>query len=288
MTILGHPITELFLYFILYSFLGWLMETCYCSILQHRLVPRGFLYGPICPIYGTGVLLMILFFTPLKGNLPLFYVVAVVVMSTWEYFVGWLLEVTTHMKYWDYSHFRFNLKGRVCLWVALVWGVLSYVVIFWIHPPIERLYWLIPHWLVNALCAVLLTILLVDTVLTVRHLALMSKLVAGVTAAGQELQLQFALGKAELSNLLETHSAQLKEKYGEQVAALQESYRQQIAKLERQSRRFRKRYANMKTVGRYVVRPEDIKAAAEAARREFLRRKDTLKLKKAQRRSAGK
>ena len=145
MTILGHSIQELFLYFLFYSFLGWLMETCYCSLHERRLVPRGFLYGPICPIYGCGVLLMILFFTPLKGNLLLFYVVAVIVMTSWEYFVAWLLEVTTHVKYWDYSNSRFNLKGRVCLWVALVWGVLSYVVIFWIHPAVERLYLRIPR-----------------------------------------------------------------------------------------------------------------------------------------------
>ena len=100
MTILGYPILDLFLYFVFYSFLGWVMETCYCSICERRLVPRGFLYGPICPIYGIGVLLMILFFTPLKKNLVLFYVVAVAVMSSWEYFVAWLLETTTHVKYW--------------------------------------------------------------------------------------------------------------------------------------------------------------------------------------------
>ena len=54
MTILGYAVTDLFLYFIFYSFLGWVMETCYCSICERRLVPRGFLYGPICPIYGAG------------------------------------------------------------------------------------------------------------------------------------------------------------------------------------------------------------------------------------------
>ena len=286
MTFLGYPVTELFLFFILYSFLGWLMETCYCSILQRRLVPRGFLYGPICPIYGIGVLIMILFFTPLKENLLLFYVVAVVVMSAWEYFVGWLLEVTTHVKYWDYSQYRFNLKGRICLWVALVWGVLSYLVIFWIHPPIQRLYERIPPWLVTALCWVLLVILLVDTVLTVRHLALMSRLISGVTAAAQELQVQFALGKAEWNDLLQTHSAQLRERYGEQVAALQESYRQQIAKLERQSRRFRNRYAHMRAVGRYRVRSEDIRAAADLAR-EMLALRKAGRRKKSRRRNAG-
>ena len=273
MTILGHPVTELFLYFMLYSFLGWLLETCYCSILQRRLVPRGFLYGPVCPIYGAGVLLMILFFTPLKGNLPVFYLVAVVVMSSWEYFVGWLLEATTHVKYWDYSNYRFNLKGRICLWVALVWGVLSYLVIFWIQPPIQQLYASIPPWLVSALCAVLLAVLLVDTVLTIRHLALISRLVAGVTAVGQQLQLQFALGKAELGDLLEARSAQLAEKYGQQAAALRDSYRQQMMRLERQSRRFRHRYANMKASARYVVRSEDIRAAAQLAKEELERKR---------------
>ena len=111
-SLMGFPLSNLFLYFILYSFLGWVMETCYCSIVERRLVARGFLYGPICPIYGGGVTLMILFFTPLKQNLALFYVVAVVVMTSWEYFVAWVLEVTTHVKYWDYSNFRLNLKGR--------------------------------------------------------------------------------------------------------------------------------------------------------------------------------
>ena len=158
MTILGYPIQALFLYFIFYSFLGWLMETCYCSILEHRLVDRGFLYGPICPIYGAGVLLMVLFFTPLKHNLFVFYLTAVVVMTSWEYFVAWLLETTTHVRYWDYSRFRFNIKGRVCLWVALVWGALSYVVIFWIHPAVDGIYQTIPGWLVNTLCVVLLVI----------------------------------------------------------------------------------------------------------------------------------
>lgn len=266
MTILGYPITELFVYFFFYSFLGWLMETCYCSICERRLVPRGFLYGPICPIYGLGVLLMILFFTPLKSSLPLFYVVAVIVMSSWEYFVAWLLETTTHVKYWDYSNFHFNIKGRICLWVALVWGVLSYIVIFWIHPPIERLYDRIPPLLVYALCGVLLVVLIVDATLTIRHLALISKLVVGVTAAGEELQLQLSLGKAELEDKLEEQSVVLRQRYSEQVA-----------QLERYSRRFRSHYSNMKASARYPVRSEDIRAAAELAKEELLKRKEAAK-----------
>lgn len=266
MILFGYPITELFLYFMLYSFLGWAMETCYCSICERRLVPRGFLYGPICPIYGLGVVLMILFFTPLKSSLVLFYVVAVVVMSTWEYFVAWVLETTTHVKYWDYSNFRFNIKGRICLWVALVWGVLSYLVIFYIHPPVEELYQKIPSQLIYPLCGVLLVVLIVDASFTIRHLALMSKLVVAVASAGQELQLQLSLGKAELED-----------KLGEQSAALRQRYNEQVAQLERYSRRFRSTYSAMKSIGRYKVRSEDIRAAAELAKDELMRRKEAAK-----------
>ena len=263
---MGFPLPNLFLFFILYSFLGWVMETCYCSIMEHRLVARGFLYGPICPIYGGGVVLMVLFFTPLKQNLALFYVVAVVVMTSWEYLVGWVLELTTHVKYWDYSQYRFNIKGRVCLWVALTWGVLSYIVIFLIHPPVQSLVESLPVWLEFMLCGAFLALLSVDAVLTIRHLALVSRLVVGVTQLGQELQLQAALGKAELSDRLEDSAAALRQRYSDQVA-----------QLEKYSRRFRHIYGTLKVSQKYSVSHEDILAAAALAKEELLRYKDALK-----------
>ena len=253
---------KVFLWFLLYSFVGWLWETVLNIVMKKRFVDRGILNGPICPIYGTGVLLMILFFTPLKQNLVLFYVVAVAVMSSWEYFVAWLLETTTHIKYWDYSHFRFNLKGRICLWVALVWGVLSYVVIFFIHPPVEARFQTIPPWLKYSLGGTLLSVLVLDAVFTIRHLALVSKLVVGVTSLGEELQLQLSLGKAELTDMLEDKSA-----------ALRQRYSAEIAQLERYSRRFRSRYSKLSVNRRYTVRHEDILAAAQLAREELLRKK---------------
>ena len=275
MTILGYPWYELFLYFFLYSFLGWLMETCYCSIREKKLVARGFLYGPICPIYGCGVLLMVLFFTPLKGNLLLFYVTAVVVMTTWEYFVGWFLETTTHVKYWDYSNSRFNLKSRVCLWVALVWGALSYVIIFWVHPVAERLLHLIPLWLAYTLCGALGAFLLTDMVLTIRQLALVSKLVVGVTKAGEALQLQLSLGRAELSDKLD-----------EQADAMKERYREQLARLEKYSRRFRKHYSKMTVSSRYHVSADDLRAAAALAKEELLKKKEALRAARQQKKKS--
>jgi len=266
MTIMGFPLPHLFLYFILYSFMGWVMETCYCSILERRLVPRGFLYGPICPIYGGGVTLMILFFTPLKKNLVLFYTVAVVVMTSWEYFVGWLLEVTTHVKYWDYSQYRFNLKGRVCLWVALTWGVLSYIVIFFIHPPIQSRVAELPVWLEFMLCGAFLALLAVDATATIRNLVLVAMHVESVTQLAQELQLQAALGKAELGDRLE-----------DSVAVLRARYSEQVAQLEQVSRHFRNAYSTMRAERGYSVSHDDILAAAALAKEKLLRRKDMLK-----------
>lgn len=266
MILLGYPLHELFLYFILYSFMGWLMETCYCSLLEKKFVARGFLYGPICPIYGCGVVLMILLFTPLKQNIILFYITAVIVMTSWEYFVGWFLETTTHVKYWDYSSSKFNIKGRVCLWVALVWGALSYLIIFWVHPPIERLYEKFPLWLDYTLCGVLGTALLADLILTIRQLALVSKLVVSLAAINEELQLQLSLGKAELSDKLD-----------ERADALRERRREQMARLEKYTRRFRKHYARMSVNSRYRVTMEDLRAAGALAKEELLRKKAELK-----------
>ncbi len=200
--LLGYPLSTLFLYFCFYSCAGWCMETVYCSILEKRFVPRGFLHGPLCPIYGVGVLLMILFFAPLKGNLALFYIVSTVVMSAWEYFVGWFLEVTTHIKYWDYSMYRFNLKGRICLWVCLVWGLLSYVCIFWIHPPVAALFAQVSLLTRQIVAIVLAVAVLADAIATVRELALMTKVLNTLEKLSGELQLQVSLGKLELSDRL--------------------------------------------------------------------------------------
>jgi uncharacterized membrane protein len=192
----------------------------------------------------------------------LFYVTAVVVMTGWEYFVGWLLETTTHVKYWDYSNYKFNLHGRVCLWVALVWGVLSYIIIFLVHPPIEALYEKLPLWLVYALCAILGALLLADSILTIRQLALVSRLVVSVNTAREEMQVQMSLGKAELSDKLD-----------ERADAVRDKYQEQIARLEKQSRRFRKHYAHMSISSRYGVTMDDLRAAGALAKEELQRRK---------------
>lgn len=285
---LGYPISTLFLYFIFYSFCGWVWETCYCSLKERHYVPRGFLYGPICPIYGVGVLLMILFFAPLQENLLVFYFVAVSVMTVWEYLVGWFLETTTHIKYWDYSHIPFNIKGRVCLPASLLWGVLSYVAVFLIHPPVARMLGSLASWLHYTLCGAFFTLLLVDAVTTIRKLALVTKALDRLQTAGDELRLQLALAKADLSDNLEEAGDQLRSRLeaardslppaaAERLERLADNYNELLKLAERQSRCFRKRYAHM-TSRRYML--EDVRAYGRRWRTSLLDAKARKKMEK--------
>ena len=207
----GVPISLAFLYFIIYSVLGWCMETIYCSVAERRLVPRGFLYGPLCPIYGVGVLMMICWFQPLMGNPVLFYVVATVCMSTWEYMVGWFLETTTHMKYWDYSQYRFNLHGRICLWVCLVWGILSFLVLYFIHPKVAEQVAklpLIPRYVLDGF---FLGVLVADTIATVYQLVRASQMLEQLKRTGMELRAQARQSYSEMGGKLEAFAGRLED-----------------------------------------------------------------------------
>lgn len=244
----GQPLHLLFLYFILYSFLGWCMETAYCSIKSKNLVPRGFLLGPVCPIYGVGVLMMICWFAPFMGSPLLFYLVATVCMSAWEYLVGWLLETTTHMKYWDYSANRFNLHGRICLSVSLTWGILAYVILYWVHPVTETLILKIPLQARYLLAAALAAVLLADIITTIRKLALSVRLLGRLEKA----RVQLALGRAELEDALQgvredlsARRAATETRRREQVAHLQRGYDELLARTERSARRFLNRYSKL-------------------------------------------
>ncbi len=189
-TLLGYPLPLLFLYFIWYSFLGWVMETTYCSFKKRHFVFRGFLKGPICPIYGFGVLMMVLWLGRFTHNVFLFYVIATVTMSAWEYLVGWLLEVTTHIKYWDYSNNRFNLKGRICLGTCLYWGTAAYAAIYWIHPATIRLLQHLTPFAQAILATILLAVTLADTICTIRRLALTSGFLRRAEQVRKELEHQ--------------------------------------------------------------------------------------------------
>ena len=131
-------------YFVIYSFIGWGLESIYKSILQKRIVNSGFLHGPFCPIYGYGAMIMYLSLRNLTNNLVILFSYGIVVLSLFEYIVGLFLEIVFKTKYWDYSQKRFNINGRVCLQNSIYWGILGVIFMTVIHPLIEEVYKTIP------------------------------------------------------------------------------------------------------------------------------------------------
>ena len=157
----------LVLIFTAYSFLGWLSESIYCSFPAKRFINRGFLTGPVCPVYGFGGLLVITLLTPFHSNLFLLFAAAVVLTSALEYATAVVLEKTFHAKYWDYSDKPLNLHGRVCLENSLMFGGMSVVAVLLIHPTLSAALERLPSALRIAAAVLLLCLYALDTALSV-------------------------------------------------------------------------------------------------------------------------
>ena len=130
---MGDELFKLLTYFIIYSFLGWVMESTFRSVLEKKIINTGFLIGPLCPIYGIGACIMFLFLDKFYDNVLILFLVSIVSLTLWEYIVGVLLEKVFNTKYWDYSNQKFNFQGRICLFNSLCWGVLGVIFIKYIQ-----------------------------------------------------------------------------------------------------------------------------------------------------------
>lgn len=170
-----HTILVQFVYFVLYSFLGWICETIYCSIDDKKFVNRGFLNGPFCPIYGTGALLVIDIFMKYKDDLVVLFILSVVITSIVEYITSYLLEKIFNLQLWDYSTYYFNLNGRVCLKNSLLFGVLSILAVEIIHPAVEGFLSRLPAWFLITFTGTLVIYFICDVFITVKALIQINK-----------------------------------------------------------------------------------------------------------------
>lgn len=163
-------LSRLFLLFIIYSVIGWISEAVYCSIQERRFVNRGFLHGPLCPVYGFGGLLVVTLLEPFSGSVFFVFIAALVLTSVLEYITAWLLETVFTTRWWDYSDMPFNLNGRVCLLNSVLFACMSLIGVQVIHPFLETVLSYLSD-SASAICAVLLAVLLmVDLVYTLRTL----------------------------------------------------------------------------------------------------------------------
>lgn len=126
------------MYFFIYAFLGWVIETLYAIYELGHFTKRGFLYGPICPIYGYGALILLIFLRKYKKNSLKLFFYSMIIFSALEYFVSFALEGAFHAHWWDYTNEFFNLNGRISVLFSFVWGIVAILFINHIHPFIKK------------------------------------------------------------------------------------------------------------------------------------------------------
>lgn len=168
-------IIEYIIYFFIYAFLGWIMEVIYALFIHGHFVNRGFLFGPICPIYGFGAIILIMTTKKLYKKPVLKFIIATVSFTVFEYLVSLILEMLFGLRWWDYSNDFLNIQGRVSLLYSIFWGVIGVIVLEKIHPFIQNKLQNITKGNTNKvehiICLSLIFILLIDvTFSTMRYL----------------------------------------------------------------------------------------------------------------------
>ncbi len=157
-------------FFFTYAFLGWCLEVSFSAVNEGKFVNRGFLNGPLCPIYGFGMLIVLYFLKPINNNILLLFVFSALLTTILEWITGFILEKIFSIKWWDYSEMPFNLNGYVCLKFSLMWGVACVFVIKLIHPIIYDLINLTPRFVGNALLFIFIIAIIIDALATVKTL----------------------------------------------------------------------------------------------------------------------
>ena len=162
----GFSLYHILAYFLIYSCMGWCLEVIYAAATTGQLVNRGFLNGPVCPIYGFGMIIVLFVLTPLQHSILLLYIGGVILPSALELVGGWALYKLYHTRWWDYSDFPFNIGGYICLEFCLLWGVGTLVVMRIVHPVVADLVALIPPFVGVILMCFLYAVYAVDVVAT--------------------------------------------------------------------------------------------------------------------------
>lgn len=238
-------IIKLIFYFFFYSFIGWFIESCYCSVRPKKWINRGFLRGPICPIYGTGALVLMLVILPFKKatdnlylNIFLTFTVGFVVCDIVEFLTSLIMEKLFHARWWDYSKKRFNIQGRICLTHTIYWGIGACLFSYFVQPFISDYFIdLINPASIKILVYIFLTVFAADLVDTVINTLGLRDLQTSLTKLNDEITSLAASFKSnvgtkvtkfsdEKKNDLEGKLNELKERYD----SLKEEYSKKAEK----------------------------------------------------------
>ncbi len=207
-------------FFFIYAFLGWCTEVVYAALVHGKFVNRGFLNGPVCPIYGFGVVIVLLILEPINQNFALLYLGSVLLTTALELVTGFVLDKLFSKHWWDYSKERFNFKGYISLKFSLIWGFACLIVVDIVHPVINEFVKLMPDKIGIVVLIVLTFAIVSDMVMTV----------VGISKTGRHLRLMQATAK-ELREISDSIGSGLSSK------TLHAAERHEEAKAERGQKR---------------------------------------------------
>lgn len=248
--------------FLIYAFLGWCAEVAFAAVHNGKFINRGFLNGPVCPIYGVGMLVVVTLLWGLRSNLILLFLGSAGLTTALEYATGWILEKFFHDKWWDYSDKPFNVKGYICLEFTILWGLAAAFIVGAVHPFVFMLIEKTPMMPGGILMAVFLALFAADLVITVTELAKLPKKMSAMLEAEKALK---AISDKIGENISETAIAakekgdELVEESKPRIEELKAEYEKKTAEYKRQfesrdfvHKRIFKAFPNLKS-GRYSV-----------------------------------
>ena len=157
---------KLLLIFFFYSFLGWFIE-CFCKLIElRRFVNRGFLTGPICPIYGVGGVLILVSLSKYQNDPVILYFMSIIIAACLEYFTSYIMEKIFKNRWWDYSNWKYNINGRICLETMIPFGFLSLLMIYVTNPLLLNLLSLFNYNILRITALSLLLLTIIDIIIS--------------------------------------------------------------------------------------------------------------------------
>lgn len=267
---------NIIIYFAIYAFLGWCVEVAYAALNTGKFVNRGFLNGPVCPIYGFGVVFIIAFLTAIENDFFVLFIGAVFITSFIEYMTGFVLEKIFHHRWWDYSDMPFNIRGYICLKFSLIWGIASIFVVKVVHAVVYDVVRVIPNLVGIILIAIIIISFLIDfiaAVQTVLKLNVRLKKIEEISVQMRNksdiLAKEISKNTIELKKLYDENSVEFKQKHEASIVEIKNKYEKEIVELrskydkltERRhilQRRVLKAFPNIKS-NRYVGALEELK-----------------------------
>ena len=216
----SYHLTQWVLFFFIYSFIGWVWECCFVSVRKRRWVNRGFMYGPMLPIYGFGALAVLISTIRVRDSIPLIFLFGMVGATLLEYVTGAVMERLFNVKYWDYSNQKFNLNGYICLTSSLGWGLFSVLLVKFVHVPIEGAVLKIPTIIAEGIAFVLTVAAAVDVTQSFNDAMDLKRILAQLEESKKQIR--------KIQEKLKVASEEFVEDYRQRAGEIVEDYRRRV------------------------------------------------------------